>query len=510
MEQLEMYPQQSFHQMLPLSASLEVETSPIRAFSPARTLRDPSFGVSPEPEGQVARRQVGPIRSAGRPGGRALGTHLEPRVAKAAHDMRKIVACWHCVLQRDKCGPGDTCERCLKRSQRPNADCGLGCSRIKLIELSEYFLPMIVMQIHEDSHLTHFVSQFIHQWGNQEIIVYMTCEQKTMPRIPVKVYEFAPRGEELLVQIQYQTDPVTQKRFVQKKRSPALGMVHINHNEEKKYDKYLNDIVDNHLDAFGDICWAEDDNDFSPRLFKLMTRVKPKSDDEAKLLREVFRLIVCTYIMSHTISIADESKEQTFAKMHAYTDPATYMQNFTSPRMTSRQLKYFFARLQRSTLALVLNKLQQIFKSSKGCDKWLAAFVAVVGMAMAHEDQQKTIHQVMATRAVTEGLDPRDAQAQADIANREVDQRMNFVSQIFRWKYNRKCNPLRDCDQDWEKEAGFGDESSVTFVRSVAQLVKENIGYLQQQQGVSISADNQGKYTARLVAPFLTSFWLPQ
>lgn len=136
------------------------------------------------------------------------------------------------------------------------------------------------MQIHEDGHLTHFVSQYIHQWGNQEITVYLTCEQKTMPRMPVKVYEFSPRGEELLVQLQYQTHPVTQERYTLRKRSPALGMVHINHNEEKKYDKYLNDIVDNHLDAFGDICWAEDDNDFSPRLFKLMTRVKPKSDDE--------------------------------------------------------------------------------------------------------------------------------------------------------------------------------------------------------------------------------------
>lgn len=178
--------------------------------------------------------------------------------------------------------------------------------------------------------------------------------------------------------------------------------------------------------------------------------------------------------MSHTITMAEESKTQTLSKMHSYTDPSAYVQNYTSPRMAARQLKYFFARLQRSTLAVVLNKLQQIFKSSKGCDKWLAAFVAVVGMAMAQEDQQQTTHQVMSTRAVTEAFDPRDAQAQAENANREVDQHMNFISQIFRWKYNRKCNPLRDCEQDWEKEAGFGDETSVTFVRSVSQLVKEN------------------------------------
>jgi hypothetical protein len=40
--------------------------------------------------------------SINRPGGRQLGSHLKPEVAKDAHDMRKVVACWHCVLQRDK------------------------------------------------------------------------------------------------------------------------------------------------------------------------------------------------------------------------------------------------------------------------------------------------------------------------------------------------------------------------------------------------------------------------
>lgn len=142
--------------------------------------------------------------------------------------------------------------------------------------------------------------------------------------------------------------------------------------------------------------------------------------------------------------------------------------------MTNRQLKYFFCRLHRSIISAVLNKLQQIFKSSKGCDKWLPAFVAVIGMCMAHEDQQKTIHLVMETKATTEGLDRRDTQARADIACREIDSRMTFISQIFRWKYNRKCNPLRDADHDWDREVGFGDESSVSFVRQVAQLVKEN------------------------------------
>ncbi|PSN60514.1 hypothetical protein BS50DRAFT_506112 [Corynespora cassiicola Philippines] len=481
--------------------------------SPTLTIAEVTFDASPEPEAQhpvqPTRRKPG-SNKLGRPGGRTLGTHLDPKVAKSAHDMRKIVACWHCVLQRDKCGPGDICERCNKRSMRPNADCGLGCSRIKLIELSSAFLPSLVMQIHEDSHLTHFVNQHIHQWTSAELTVYLTCGQDHMPRIPVKVYEFIPRGNELLVQIQYGTDPVTHERISVQKESPALGMVHINPNEERAYDRYINDIVDGHLDAFGELCWMEDDNDFQQKLFKLMTRVKTKSEDEAKLLREVFRLLVVTFIMGHTMTIAEESKYQTLSKMHQFTSMDKFASNFISPRMANRQLKYFFNRLHRSIMAAVLNKLQQIFKSSKGCDKWLPAFVAVVGMCMAHEEQQKTVHVVMSTRAKGEGFDPRDAQAQADIACREIDVRMGFIIQIFRWKYNRKCNPLRDAEHEWDKEIGFGDASSVAFVRQVAQLVKENIDFMQKRRCVSISPANQTKYTSRLVSEFLLSFWLPQ
>jgi hypothetical protein len=280
---LDPFPIQLFNQALP-----PPPTSMVVDYSHSQNAQNVSFSATPEAE---------PFNSAAslknqqlsKSGGRALGTHLEPTVAKAAHDMRKITACWHCVLQRDKCGPGDPCERCLKRSQRPNADCGLGCTRIKLVDLATYFLPGLVTQMHEDSHLKHFVSQFIHQWGSVEITVYMTCGQHNMPRIPVKVYEFVPRGNELLEQIQYVTDPSTNKRVAVKKQSPALGMVHINHNEEKTYDRYITEIVDKHLDAFGELCWMEDDNDFQQKLFKLMTRVKPKSDDEVRKVRLVVR-----------------------------------------------------------------------------------------------------------------------------------------------------------------------------------------------------------------------------
>jgi hypothetical protein len=146
----------------------------------------------------------------------------------------------------------------------PNHCYDLAYPPIALAELSEKFLPALTMQIHEENHLKKFVSQFIHQWYDQEITVYLTCEQSRMPRMQVKVYEFEPLGGELLGQLQYQTNSATLEQYTLRKRSPALGMLHINHIEEGKCDDYLNDIVDNHLDAFAEICWAEDDNDFSP------------------------------------------------------------------------------------------------------------------------------------------------------------------------------------------------------------------------------------------------------
>ena len=93
--------------------------------------------------------------------------------------------------------------------------------------------------MHEDQQLTHFVSTHIRQWGSTEITILMTCGQKSMPRIAVKVYEFLANDNELLFQIQYKKDPNNgDKRMAVVKASPPLVMVHINVNEEKRFDNH--------------------------------------------------------------------------------------------------------------------------------------------------------------------------------------------------------------------------------------------------------------------------------
>lgn len=87
------YPREQFEPQPP--------PSPVQVQRAPRTVPEVTFDPSPEPESQRA-QSISSRGAGGRPGGRALGTHLPPKVAKAAHDMRKITACWHCVLQRDK------------------------------------------------------------------------------------------------------------------------------------------------------------------------------------------------------------------------------------------------------------------------------------------------------------------------------------------------------------------------------------------------------------------------
>ncbi|KAF2499762.1 hypothetical protein BU16DRAFT_282695 [Lophium mytilinum] len=477
--------------------------------SPAPTSSNASISTSqyaapitygPEPARSRTSRQ-----QANRPGGRQLGSHLRPEVAKDAHDMRKVVACWHCVLQRDKCGPGDICERCLKRSMRPNTDCGLGCSRVRLWELACYFLPSITTSMHEDSQLTNFVALHIHQWSNTEVSLRMSCGEG-LPEFPVKVYEFTPKTNELLRQFQYITDQYTGDQSRVEKRSPPLGMVQINHKDEQKYDRYIDLIVDKHLPVFAHNHLGYEQHDFQLKLFLMMTQLKPKAEDEKKLLREVFKLVVVTYIMARTFTIAEDTREESLRKLRSY-QPGIYAEEFCSPRMTNRQLKYFFCRLQQTIMQNVLNKLQQIFKSSKGCDKWTAAFCAILGLAMAHEDNQQTIHLVMETRAASLEILPQEAKAQSELACKDIDEQFAFVMAIFRWKYNRSYNPLKDSEIDWMSK--LKDAGAIKFVRDVAGLVTENSDYLYRRQHVSIAQENQGQYGSRLTAQFLLSFWLP-
>lgn len=355
----------------------------------------------------------------------------------------------------------------MKRAQRPNANVGLGCSRIKLTEFTSLFLHPRSTSFYSNSHLTNTVTFHIRQWGNVEHNLFLSCG-KDLPRFPCKAYEFIPKSDELLRGFrQYKVYSGTgHLLFEGVTKSPPLGIVHVNPKEEEKYSKYVNDIVYNHLDQFGNCFWEGDSDNFERKLFNLMLRINPSSDGDAMLLKELIRLIVITYIMGCSLHIPDECKLFTLSRLYSYTGELD-IKEVCSPRMVNYQIKYFFSRLYLQSMQNMLLQLQQVFKSSKGCDKWIIAFCALVGLAISLEHQQRTIYLMTAT-----ATDPPNEQTEYDSGCREMDTKFDFLVQLFRLKYNRRFNPFTEPTDAAIPE--LQDADAVKFVRNVATLVRDN------------------------------------
>ena len=235
--------------------------------------------------------------------------------------------------------------------------------------------------------------------------------------------------------------------------------------------------------------------------------------------------------MGHVITIAEETKETALSKMRSYTGPGTYAENFCSPRLANRQLKYYFSRLQASILTALLFKLYSSFRDSYGYDRWVPVFIAVLGIAMASEDQQKTIHYMMRSKVATGLTTEHNAQITEHQACKDIGAQLDLIQTVFQWKY-RTYNPLRSADMPWDEKVGVTDENAVNFVRSVASLTRAHgksvsnlflardvkqimltsiaADFLGDRASAEISSSNVTMYTSRLVARFLLSFWLPE
>jgi hypothetical protein len=149
---------------------------------------------------------------------------------------------------------------------------------------------------------------------------------------------------------------------------------------------------------------------------------------------------------------------------------------FTSSHVLSRQLQYFFARHQRSIFGTLLNKLQQIFKSSKNCENWMLPFITVIGLAMANEIQQKNVYLMQKVRVRTEGLREDVAYVAAQKACKDIDEQMGFIFKLFAFRYHRngeRWNPIL-YEHHIQNGMGFDDQSSANFIHQLRDLMTEN------------------------------------
>ena len=281
------------------------------------------------------------------------------------------------------------------------------------------------------------------------------------------MYEFKPSTDKLLSYYHYVNDSSTGQRVRLKSTSPPLGMNQVEESDSKTYDKYINKILDHHFPSFLEICFLDAENDFQKRLLALIWQLSlhAAAKQEADLLRDVFRLIIVTYIMGHTISMDQKANRISLAKLsHPYRE----YHRFTTPRLAHRQLKYLFSQLQRQILSEVLRCLQNFFHSSVGGEKWTTVFAAVLGLAMTHEENQKTMYLIMDARCAAGEVGQAQAENEDQRAVKTVDDWFGWVIDLFRAKYTKGVNPLTEPD----KRKVRNDEEKL-FVANVKSLVDE-------------------------------------
>lgn len=146
-------------------------------------------------------------------------------------------------------------------------------------------------------------------------------------------------------------------------------------------------------------------------------------------------MLIITYIMGHTLTIAEDTLSAVLSTVN-YTGR---LEKHTSPRLANRQLKHYFAHLRREAYLKILRSQQRILRDTgSATDHWLVSFCTLLGFAMVLEECQRTI-QIQADARVVKGeMEAAGAQAEAVQNCARIDARFAFFVWAFRKKYSKK------------------------------------------------------------------------
>ncbi|KAK4500068.1 hypothetical protein PRZ48_008254 [Zasmidium cellare] len=464
---------------------------------------------------QPSTSSTGPVRSSqterARRGGRTRNSHLTEHTRQKSHAMRKVGACWRCAMQRDPCDDGNPCSRCLMRSQRGQTYF-FDCDRSKLPDFVHDFLPpqASMTLMHQKQSIEDTVSEQVFQWDlDNGIDVYLSSGYG--PPLRWTMFEFKPRTNELLSQLQYFQNASTGRSVHQQKYSPPFGLIKIDTSDDAHFDTYLDQLLEpqNLLD-FGWSCYEEesqvDPEEFQAKMLDFMCQLHMRTADESLrlVLRDILRMLIITYIMGHTLTIVEETLPTVISHVRHSNRP-DHCTKYTSPRLANRQLKFFFAVLRNNIYEKILKWQQQtLHTAGKKEETWLQTFCVMLGFAMVLEEVQRLI-QIQADASVRkEEMMYDDAQRQAYNACERIDERYKLLIGLFQCKYR---------DRKWGERGSFGngtpelkEPAQKDFLRSLRSLVLQRYDHLKSRENVPFGTETQCLYTTRLTARFLLPF----
>lgn len=444
-------------------------------------------------------------------GGRKKNSHLPVTSRERIHAMRKVGACWRCVMQRDPCDApeGGCCSRCVMRASKGQTYY-FDCDRSKLPDFVAEFLPESLLFEHQKQGIESFVSSAVAHWHVDNCIdVYLSSGYG--PPLRWRLYEFTPKDNEFLFQLQMVQDPQSRRSLTREKYSPPYGLMRIDSVDDRNYESYLEDLLHPQwLAQLGESAYAEenlvDDGMFQCKVLDLMCTLHINTPDETlkPLLGDVLRMIIITYIMGHTLCITEDTLHPVIGNIrHSPKPPA--MQKFTSPRLANRQLKFFFHVVRNNIYEKVLKWQQHtLHTGGKKQTTWLHTFCVTLGFAMVLEEVQRTIQCQAEAKICRQEATLQSAYNEAYQQCENIDKRFKLLVGLFQCKYR---------DRTWGDRGSFGngtpefrDPAASDFLHNLRGLVEQREHHLRERENVRFSLENQCLYTTRLTARFLLPF----
>lgn len=327
--------------------------------------------------------------------------------------------------------------------------------------------------MYEKPAVERFAAAHIGRWHEKPIRVPCRIIWGFEP-IFVDMLEFTPRDSIVANAVIARDDWANQQTSTTTMPSPPLGMSLVDRDNFQEFNQEVDDIVCKWLAHFVPRFYSKNEDDFCRTLLKLLadfstSLTTQQNSQEQKFLRDVFRLLVVTYLLAHAVTIDPKQQESTLSQMSTY-KPGAYPKN-ALPKLANRQLKHMFSNMRDRLTDRVLKSLSQFLKSSKRHERWTAAFCAILGLAVAMEQTQQMVHVNYGTHVVEGTVSDSEAMRRGEKVVAQVDDRFTFVTKLFRHKYHQKFNPLRDVNKKEMREQ-LG-ERAWGFVKKVVDLVVE-------------------------------------
>ncbi|KAL1304756.1 hypothetical protein AAFC00_003693 [Neodothiora populina] len=355
------------------------------------------------------------------------------------------------------------------------------------------------------------MNQWVDGHSGRGIEVHLTIGYG--PPLLLVMHEFVPRQADVVAQLQWVQDE-NGKRTSVTKLSPPLAIKTLNRHEEyKHYEKFLDRIIENHLDAFEKTyCEDQDDDPFRKDMFRLLCTLfrglAANSMDNVlrKDLSMAFRSILTTDIMLHHVILEESSKAEVISQLSCYNDPSSYG-SYTSPKVANRQLKSFFSSLQKKYYEDLLSRYHGILRSGKGKEKerrWISSFVIMLALALCEEEMQHTRVLRADGDRQRNGGDSAYEFEHAKQDCREIDRAFDFLVKLFHCKYSRQRRHQAQID-DWQTKPESQAERG--FVHSLVDLSQSHRMNLLMRKDWNIPSTIDHSYKSRLVAQFLVGFF---